>query len=142
MENRAEVLTALKVLKEQQDQLAGDPSDCFSNLLTKLFKVDTIPFSLYSVDSLSPFYAEGFIEEVYFKTPFFRIESLDIQKKLSVVSLLMPFDVYGDIVSDCKDVYLLKRTPVFLSLELKEFTRVKCTDIDLLRREIIIEPKW
>ena len=46
LENSKNIFTALKVLKEQQDQLAGDPSDVFSSLLVKLFKVDTIPFAL------------------------------------------------------------------------------------------------
>lgn len=142
LENRTDVLMALKVLKEQQDQLVGDPSDVFSSLLAKLFKVDTIPFSLFSINSHSPFYAEGLIDKEYFKTPYFRIESLDPQANTAVVSLLKSFDVYGDPVDCTKEVYLLKRTPIFLSLELKEFATVKCMDIDLLKREITIEPKW
>jgi hypothetical protein len=142
LEKSAHVLTALKYLKEQQDQLAGDPSDVYSSLMTKLFKVDTIPFMIYTDEPPSPFYAEDPLDTEYYKTFCFRLESLDELANTAIVSLLKPFNVYGELVSNINDVYFAKRTTTFLTLDLIKFTSVKCLDIELLKREIIMEPKW
>lgn len=142
MLNRADITLALKVLKQQQDQLAGDPSDAFSNLLTKLFKVDTIPFMLYTVNGSIPYFVEGSEYTNIFKTFCFRIEEIDDLSKTAQVSLLKPFNVYGEAANDVNDVYFLKKSETKITINLNEFSFLKCLDIELLRREVIMEPKW
>lgn len=133
---------ALKWLKNQQNLLRGDPSDAFSSLFVKLARVDTLPFILYEKGASSPFQTKANTEGVSFETFCFRIENLDKQANTALVSLLHPINVYGETAVDLDELYLLRRTSHFSSLPLNKFTTIRCLDIDLMKRSIIIEPKW
>lgn len=140
METQTKIFKGLRWLKNQQNLLNGDPSDVFSSLLVKMARVDTLPFILYESGSPSPFRTKA--EDLSFETFCFRIENLDEQANTALVSLLHPINVYGETAVDLDELYLLKRTSLFSSLPVNKFTAIRCLDIDLMKRSIIIEPKW
>lgn len=137
--------TALRELKTQQDQLDGCPTSCFSTLLSKLFKVDTIPFLLYTV--YGPFQLAGFEYSKqtgdcqYFHTTFYRIENLKGDNKCVILSLLRPLTLSGYPAEDILGMERLERTSIFVTVDLSCICAVQCLDIDLAKK-IVIEPKW
>lgn len=139
------VYEALQELKHQQDQLEGSPTCCYTSLLKKLLKVDTIPFMLLSEEG--PFVLAGLqygfnhCDHKHFHTSFFRVESLDRDKNCATISLLKPMTLYGSIANEICDVERLVRTKICVTVDLHCFCGVQCLDMDLLK-EIIIEPKW
>ncbi|MGR9047521.1 hypothetical protein ACQ4XT_02550 [Halobacillus faecis] len=142
METNKKIFKGLQWLKNQQNLLRGDPSDVYSSLLVKMARVDTLPFILYETGSSSPFRTTADTEGGPFQTFCFRIENLDEQANSALVSLLHPLNVYGETALDLDELYLLKRTSLFSSLPINRFTAVRCLNIDLMKREVIIEPKW
>ncbi|MFD1735479.1 CotY/CotZ family spore coat protein [Bacillus salitolerans] len=140
------VCEALVILKSQQDQLEGCPTDCFSSLLAKLLKVDTIPFMLYTPNG-GPLELAGFEHEQYtictkyFHTRFFRIESIDKENCCAKISLLRPVDLEGYSATSICEVAYLERTKICTVVDLNCFCAVQCLDVELMRK-IIIEPKW
>ncbi|WP_158638489.1 CotY/CotZ family spore coat protein [Metabacillus litoralis] len=139
------VYKALQELKEQQDQLEGSPTSCFSSLFKKLFKVDTIPFLLFNEDGLFELaglqYGEKDHDHHHFHTKFFRIEHLDEEKNCASLSLLRPISIYSSYVDDICAVDRLERTNICVTVDLSCFCAIQCLDVDLLKK-IVIEPKW
>jgi hypothetical protein len=139
------IFEALQELKIQQDQLEGSASCCFSSLLKKLLKVDTIPFMLLSEDG--PFvlaglqYGANHCNHKHFHTSIFRIESLDREKNCATLSLLKPITLYGSEAKEICEIERLIRTNICVTVDLNCFCAVQCLDMDLLK-EMIIEPKW
>lgn len=142
METDTKIFKGLRWLKNQQNLLNGDPSDVFSSLLVKMARVDTLPFILYERGSPSPFRTKTDTKDSSFETFCFRIENIDEQATTALVSMLHPINVYGETAVDLDELYLLKRTSNFLSLNVNQFTAIRCLDIELMKRSIIIEPKW
>lgn len=135
---------AILELKRQQDHLGGCPTSCFSSLFSKLFKVDTIPFLLYTEEGL--FKASGVVESYNgtcdsFYTSFFRIENVDTINKCVILSLLLPLSLSGFLVDEMCDVERLERTNICVNVDLSCFCAVQCLDISLMKK-IVIEPKW
>jgi hypothetical protein len=137
--------TALRELKTQQDQLDGCPTSCFSNLLSKLFKVDTIPFLLYTEKGplqLTGFeYSKQTRDCQYFHTTFFRIENVEGENKSVILSLLRPLTLSGSPAEDIFSMERLERTNICVTVDLSCVCGVQCLDIDLAKK-IVIEPKW
>lgn len=140
------VCTALMELKSQQDQLGGCPTSCFSSLLAKILKVDTLPFMLLT-ENKGPLELVGFEKNHYpggishFQTSFFRIESIEEKKCCAKISLLRPLDIHGHIAESICDVARLERTKICTEIDLECVCAVQCLDVDLLKK-IEIEPKW
>lgn len=142
--HQGSIYHAILELKKQQDLLGGCPNSCYSNLLSKLLKVDTIPLLLYTEDGL--FHLSGsedknFRKCEHFCTPFFRIEHVDIKKNCCTISLLRPLSLSGVLVEEICDVERLERTNICVKIDLSCFCAVQCLDINLLKK-VVIEPKW
>ncbi|WP_026559218.1 CotY/CotZ family spore coat protein [Bacillus sp. J37] len=138
------VYHAILELKHQQDSLGGCPTSCFSTLSSKLFKVDTIPFLLYTDSGLfqvSEVKASDTGKDVDFWTPFFRIEHVDKTEKCGILSLLRPLSLTGYPVEDVSDVERLERTEIYVKVDLTCICAVQCLDIHLMKK-VVIEPKW
>ncbi|WP_175638980.1 CotY/CotZ family spore coat protein [Metabacillus schmidteae] len=136
------VYEALQELKKQQDQLEGSTSCCYTSLLKKLLKVDTIPFMLLTNEG--PFELGGFLygkKNSHFHTSFFRIEKLDEDKKCVTLSLLRPITLYGTFAKEICDVERLERTKICVTVDTECLCAVQCLDIDLMKK-VIVEPKW
>jgi Spore coat protein Z len=139
------VYSALKELKAQQDQLEGCPTSCFSSLLSKILKVDTIPFLIMNENGPLELVGIEFIENTkkcnHFHTNFFRIEHLDPKDNWATLSLLRPLSLCGNPAKSISDVERLERTKICVTVDLSRFCAVQCLDINLLKK-VVIEPKW
>jgi hypothetical protein len=137
--------TALLELKTQQDQLDGCPTSCFSTLLSKLFKVDTIPFLLYTKQGLLHLAGFEYSKQTgdcqYFHTTFYRIEYVEGENKCVILSLLRPLTLDGSPAEDILGMERLERTNIYVTVDLSYVCGVQCLDIDLTKK-IVIEPKW
>ncbi|MFE8699254.1 CotY/CotZ family spore coat protein [Cytobacillus sp. FJAT-54145] len=152
MEKRSETFSkdclceALLELKSLQDYLSNSSTKYFGKLLPKLIGVDTIPFFFLTKDGLftltGSYVNPDTGKEVCFSTNYFRVESVDKDSCCAVISLLQPLDIEGrDATSICK-VIKLKRTTTCVHVDLSCVCGIQPLDLDLLRRKIIVEPKW
>ena len=139
------VCEALLEIKNQQDQLEDFPTSCFSSLVAKLIKVDTIPFMLLT-ESNEPFKLNGFDHDdhsgelSHFYTSFFRIEEIS-ENCCATISLLRPLDIHGYMTTSTCEVERLERTEICAEVDLNCFCAVQCLDVDLMKK-IEVEPKW
>ncbi|WP_078434178.1 CotY/CotZ family spore coat protein [Metabacillus halosaccharovorans] len=143
-EKTKSVYHAILELKRQQDSLGGCPTSCFSTLLSKLIKVDTIPFLLYTDSGLfqvSGVKANDNGKDDDFCTPFFRIEHVDTREKFGILSLLRPLSLTGYPAEEICDVERLERTEICVKVDLTCICAVQCLDINLMKK-VVIEPKW
>lgn len=143
-EHTKSVYHAFLELKRQQDQLGICPTSCFSPLIAKLFKVDTIPVLFYTESGLFQVKAvkakdNGKGNE--FWTSFFRIEHVDTKEKCGILSLLRPLSLTGNPVEEICDVERLERTEICVKVDLTCICAVQCLDINLMKK-VVIEPKW
>ncbi|MGM0904486.1 MAG: CotY/CotZ family spore coat protein [Bacillota bacterium] len=147
--NRAEadcIFHALYELKRLQDYINELHSPFLGKLLSKLIGVDTIPFYLYDKDGRIEFFGtetrkkDGLKE--CFLTSFFRIEKLEESSNCATISLLRPLNIHGEDTNDPCDVVKLKKTSECVQIDLSCICAIQCLDAELLKREIIIEPKW
>lgn len=130
---------ALYELMLLQDYIKHSRIPFFGKLLARLIEVDTIPFLLMTKDGFLELFG---MEEGPFKTKFFRIEEIEENGQRAKVSLLRAFNIYGEDTNVLCDVVKLKRTSVCAEIELTSICGIQCGDIDLLKRDFIIEPKW
>ncbi|XQY93646.1 CotY/CotZ family spore coat protein [Metabacillus sp. HB246100] len=135
---------ALYAIKEQQDQLQGSPTSCYSSLFKKLFRIDTIPFILYSKSGAFELaglkYRNTKDDHDHFITNFFRVEHLD-KINGATLSLLRPILLCQTKKYDICHVDRLERTNICVTVDLSYFCAIQCLDLTLLK-EIVIEPKW
>ncbi|MCA1031120.1 spore coat protein [Bacillus timonensis] len=130
------VCSALNELKEQQDLLKGCPTSCFSSLLVKIVKVDTIPFILFDEEGLFKAMVAGVC-----RSPFFRIEEIDLENCCATLMVLIGRTMDGYETEEICDMYALEKSETFLTVDLTCFCAVQCLDLDLMKRKVIIEPK-
>lgn len=81
-------------------------------------------------------------KEECFITQFFRIEEIDKDENCLNVSLLLPLDISGHYTDNLCDVMSLKRTSTCVNINFECICAIQCLDAELLKRKIIIEPKW
>lgn len=140
------ICEALINLKELQDFIVNNSTPYFGNLLARIVGADTIPFLLHTENGLfelmSFHHNKSHIEKECFVTSFFRIESIDREACCATISLLIPIDIHGDVTNSICDVMILRKTSTCRELDLSCFCAIQALDTDLLKRQIIIEPKW
>ncbi len=140
------ICEALFELKSLQDFLTESSTKYSGKLLAKLVGVDTIPFILMTKDGLFSHSGEvinhknGKAES--FTSNYFRIESIEKEGCHATISLLHPLDIHGDPPHSPCDVIILKKTTNCIEIDLLSICAIQTVDIELLKREIIIEPKW
>lgn len=138
-ESKRILCEALIELKSFQDLLKNSSSKYYGNLLAKIVGSDTIPFFLVTKKGvhLSQVETGG-----YFETKYFRIESIDSENCRVTISLLRPLDVEGNYAKSIYDVVRLEKTSSLKVIDLSFIGAVQPLDTELLKRKIIIEPKW
>ncbi|WP_245909246.1 hypothetical protein [Psychrobacillus insolitus] len=77
-----------------------------------------------------------------FETSYFRIESVDRTKGHVVISLLRPLDLEGNITNSRGHLFRLEKTDKIKTIDVSLISAVQPLTIELLKRNIIIEPKW
>lgn len=133
------ICEALYELKIFQDILTDYPNKYFGNLLSKIIDINTIPFSLITMNGG---HMSQFDMEEGFETSYFRIESVDRTKGHVVISLLRPLDLEGNITNSRGHLFRLEKTDKTKTIDVSLISAVKPLNIELLKRNIIIEPKW
>jgi spore coat protein Z len=137
---------ALFELKSLQDLLTDSSTKFSGKLLAKLVGVDTIPFVLVTKDGFLSHmgvdinHENG--KEEFFTSNYFRIESIEKEGRYATISLLRPLDIYGETPYSHSDVMRLKKTSNRIKVDLLNIYAIQTLDIEYLKREIIIEPKW
>jgi Spore coat protein Z len=136
---------ALAELKKVQDFINQADIPYFGKMFSKLVGVDTIPFSLYTEDGkliITGIDKDPCGTAASFKTSYFRIEDLDEKSGCATISLLRPLCICGKNDHSCCKILVLKRTDTCVKVDVTCICAIQCIDIDLLKRKIIIEPKW
>lgn len=130
---------ALLEIKYFQDLLEKSSSKYYGHLLLKMLGSDTIPVT-FTTNMGSPL---SLIEAgTGTETRYFRIEEIDEEKHLIIVSLLRPLDIFGDIANSMSDVVKLEKTTTKNTLCLMLISGVQLFNTTLLTKKMIIEPKW
>lgn len=142
-DDRTCIHEALFELMKLQECIQYSSIPYFGKLLARLIEVDTIPFLLLTKNG---FFEQVGIEEKgkekFFTTKFFRIEDVDKEKNCVKVSLLRPLNLYGEDATELCDVVRLRKTSICMEIDLACICGIQCVELDLLKREFIIEPKW
>lgn len=133
------ICDALLELKILQDLLQNSQTKFFGSLLAKIVGTDTIPFLLVTQkgDLLSLHSAMEGIE-----TNYFRIESVDLENSSATLSLLRPLDIEGNLTTSPCDVVRLEKTSICKTVDVTCICAIQPLDTEMLKRKIIIEPKW
>lgn len=140
------ICEALCELKSLQDFLTNNSTKYFGLLLAKLVGTDTVPFLLLTKNGRfshtnTEMNDEARTEE-YFETSYFRIESVDKERRHAILSLLRPLNIVGEHTSKPEEVVKLVRTAIYIEVNLACIYAIQPLDTELLKRQIIIEPKW
>ena len=138
---------ALYEIKKLQDIISTSKTEYFGNLLLKLTRVDTIPFMLLTDRGPLKMIANAnnhkkmSLDSCY-QTSFFRLEKVDTETCCAELTLLQPLDYSGNINNNLCDLILLKKTKECVAIDLSDVCAIQIIDLDLLTREIVIEPKY
>ncbi|MEH7123885.1 CotY/CotZ family spore coat protein [Bacillus sp. JJ1773] len=140
------ICEALIELKSLQDILMNSSTKYFGPLLSKIAGVDTIPFLLLKNNGLLSHLLTEINEKngkrECIESNFFRIESIDKEKCVAIVSILRPFDIKGNHTNSVGKVMKLIKTPARKEVDLSSICAIQVLDTELLKRRIVIEPKW
>lgn len=137
---------ALFELKSLQDFLSNNSTKYFGKLLAKLVGTDTIPFLLLTKKGLFSHKGTEINEDngkiEYFETTFFRIEAIDEERCCALITLLRPLNLRGDQNPKLSNVIKLTKTSICTDVHLASICAIQPLDTELLKRQIVIEPKW
>ncbi|WP_157185220.1 CotY/CotZ family spore coat protein [Paenisporosarcina sp. TG20] len=142
-------------MNEEQNKMKADcVCDVYSILKTiyetqskanlSIFKgvlPETIPFILYSIETMNPCIASGIAPSLQssFSTSFFRIEKLT--NSSVYLMLLLPSDVEGNYKEPPSIPYRLKKTNSKVIISLKNICGIQCINPKLVNRQVIISGK-
>ncbi|PIC78120.1 MULTISPECIES: CotY/CotZ family spore coat protein [Sporosarcina] len=99
---------------------------------------DTIPFTLHDCELHKPFSAHYHC----IKTPYFRLEKLDIDTCCATLTLLEPVDLEGNPVDSCEELYSLKKTKSCIIVNINCFCTITPFSPKLVDKKLpTIEPK-
>lgn len=133
------ICTAMEKLQKEQNYLSECEIDFQFICMPK--KPDTIPFMLYNGNGCS-FTAYCLDDGYCIRTPYFRLEKLDVDKCCAVLSLLKAVDMDGCPVDSCDEIHSLLKTKCCVHVDLSCFCVISPLSIELVNRPLpIIEPK-
>ncbi|WP_107923788.1 CotY/CotZ family spore coat protein [Lysinibacillus parviboronicapiens] len=133
------VCEALSDIKALQDVITNFHSKYYGQLLMKIVGSDTIPLFLITNNGA---HLRLLDTGKQFETEYFRIESIDKERCRGTISLLRAYDYEGNETDSNADVVRLERTSTEKSIDLSSISAIQLLNPDLLKRKIIIEPKW
>lgn len=135
---RHQLYEALEDIKKFQDALTNTWSKYYDHLLVKLLGTDTIPFVLMTKDSklLRLTNSKEKVDTVYF-----RIESIEYQKKQLELTLLRAFDHEEKETTSMRDVVRLEKTAAVATVDLRYISAVQLVTAHYLTQDYYVE-KW
>ena len=122
-----------------QDLISNYQSKYFGQYLVEVIGGETIPLLLIT-NKGDPLKLLN--KTMEFETIFFRIDSIDKESCCVTVSLLRAYDYEAHHTNSIVDVVRLERTTTERTIELCGIVAFQILSPDLLKRNIIIEPKW
>lgn len=122
-----------------QDLISNYQSKYFGQYLEEVIGGDTIPLLLIKNKGDLLKLVD---KTMQFETVFFRIESIDKESCCVTLSLLRGIDYEGHLTNTIADVVRLERTTSKRTIELCDIVAIQRLSPDLLKNNIIIEPKW
>ena len=144
--NDVGICDVLEELKFLQDYIKNFKTKYFGKLFSKIAGVDTLPFILFTKDG--PLKLEGVYQhdsskrEICFVTSIFRIEEIDRETCCATISLLVPLNIHGNVTDSHCDLMMLRKTSSCITINLKDSCGIQPLETELLKRDIIVEPKW
>ncbi|ARK20869.1 CotY/CotZ family spore coat protein [Sporosarcina ureae] len=130
------ICLAMKKLLEEQEMMKKFGHGL--QFVCSLPVYDTIPFTLHDCALQKPFSAHY----QCIKTPYFRLEKIDIDTCCATLTLLEPVDMEGNPVEDCEELYSLKKTKSCIIVNINCFCTITPLPPKLVNRPLpIIEPK-
>jgi hypothetical protein len=140
------ICEVLEELKFIQDYINNFKTKYFGSILLNIIGTDTVPFLVFTNDGLlklqGVYRHESSFKEECFVTSFFRIEEIDHENCCARISLLVPLGIYGNVTDSHCDVMMLRKTSTCITINLDDSCGIQLLDTELLKRDIIIEPKW
>lgn len=140
------ICEALLELKAVQDLLTNSSTKYFGTLLSKIAGVDTIPIILLTKEGpLSHIVMdinENTGKQECFESTFFRLESIDLDTCCARITILRPLDIKGEHTNSICHVMRLVKTSTCTEIDLSCIYAIQTIDTELIKRRIIIEPKW
>ncbi|MBM4762205.1 CotY/CotZ family spore coat protein [Bacillus sp. B15-48] len=137
---------ALFELKKLQDFIADASTPFLGRILGRLIETDTIPLILLTKHGIYETSGHIFNEKTNkmdsFTTSFFRIDSIERGSNCAKLTLLRPYDINKKPTNSLCDVVKLVKTSICVEVDLSCICGVQCLSTELLKRKIIIEPKW
>lgn len=146
MESKHCISEVLLEVLSLQNLITNSSTKYSGSLLAKIAGVDTIPLLLLKKDGLLSHlvielnHKTG--EKECFESNFFRIESIHIERNCVVLSILRPLNIRGEHTNSICSVIKLIRTSTSIEIDLSCICAVQVLDTELLKRKIVIEPKW
>ena len=140
------IVGALLELIEVQDFLIQTSTPLLGKILGKLAGIDTIPFILLTEKGV--FKLSGIVDnhitnkKEYFTTSYYRVNSIEKGSTCVNLTLLRPINIENKNVDSFCEVVKLEKTPVCVEIDLSCICGLQILDPNLLKRKIIIEPKW
>ncbi|PIC79174.1 hypothetical protein CSV75_13080 [Sporosarcina sp. P18a] len=136
MNNPSAICIAMKKLLKEQELMATF-SQGFQYVCS--FPVfDTIPFTLHDCELHTPFSAHY----KCIKTPYFRLEKIDIDTCCASLTLLEPVDMEGNPVDICEEFYSLRKTKSCIIVNINCFCTITPLPPKLVDKKLpTIEPK-
>lgn len=140
------ICEALIELKTLQDLLTNSSTKYFGALLSKIAGIDTIPFLLIKKDGPLSHIVMDINEKTgkqeCFESTFFRLESIDTDTCCARISILRPMDIKGEHTNSLCNVMKLVKTSACIEIDLSCICAIQTIDTELMKRKIVIEPKW
>lgn len=144
--NSTAICDVLEELKFLQDYLKNFKTKYFGHLFSKIAGVDTLPFLLFTKDGLlkleGMYQYDSSNKMKCFVTSIFRIEEIDREACCALISLLVPLDIHGNVTDSYCDLMMLRKSSTCITIHLKDSCGIQLLETELLKRKIIIEPKW
>lgn len=140
------IVGALMELIEVQDFFIQKSTPLLGKILGKLAGIDTIPFMLLT--EKGTFKLSGIIDnditnkKECFTTSYFRVNSIEKDPTCINLTLLRPINIENKTVDSFCEVVKLEKTPICVEIDLSCICGLQIVDPNLLKRKIIIEPKW
>ncbi|WP_462413428.1 CotY/CotZ family spore coat protein [Neobacillus sp. Marseille-QA0830] len=140
------LIEALLEVQKLEELLTMHSTPILGNFLERVLQIDTIPFILLT--NTGPFELSGVcLNEQHqkrecFTTSFFKLVSVNEDTNCVNLLLLRPLNACNQPSKSVCDVFRLEKTPICVEVNLDCVCGIQSFHPNLLKKEIIIEPKW
>lgn len=136
MDKQHAICQAMIKLLEEQQMISRKASEF--QFICSLPTYDTIPFTLTGCGLHKQFSVPYKCK----KTPYFRLEKVDVNRCCAMLTLLEGVDMDGNRVDSCEELYALRKTKTCITVNLNCFCAITPLPPHLVGKCLpVIEPK-